>query len=368
MCQCFLQNYAGLLACRFFLGLCEGGLFPGFVLYLSDFYRRHELQTRIGLIYGAASVSGAFSGLLAAAIHSLNGKANLKGWQWIFLIEGLTTVVFALFAMLILPNTPRQVLSFTAEEAEYCTQRLNADTKIYETSKITLKAIVSAFKEPHVLNMSVIAFCNGVVIGGLAYFTPSVVLALGYGPTKTQLMSVPPFAIALFLTLAAAQFADRYHRRGLAALATLSLAIVGCAIDLTCTSVHARYAAVCLNVASIYSTAPSILTWIPNNSAPYGKRATSVAIGFVTSNGAGIIAAWIYPTSTAPRYLFAVKFNLSLICIEMALLVVQILLLVRLNKKKISNREQLLAKVEHLSMHDQMQTLGDRHPDFKYTL
>ena len=368
MCQCFVHSYAGLLACRFFLGLCEGGLFPGFVLYLSDFYRRHELQTRIGLIYGAASVSGAFSGLLAAAINSLNGKANLKGWQWIFLIEGLATVVFAILAMFILPNTPRQVLSFSTEEAEYCTQRLTADTKSQEDSKITLKAIVSAFKEPHILNMSVIAFCNGVVIGGLAYFTPSVVLALGYGTVKTQLMTVPPFAIAFVLTLIAAQFADRCHRRGLAALSTLSLAIVGCTINLTCTSIPARYVAICLNVASIYSTAPSILTWIPNNSAPYGKRATSVAIGFVTSNAAGIISTWIYPTSTAPRYLFAVKFNLSLICIEMALLVVQIFLLIRLNKRKISNREQLLAGVEHLSMHDQMQKLGDHHPDFTYTL
>jgi len=76
-----MQNYSRLLACRFFLGLCECGLFPGFVLYLFEFYRRHELQTRIGLIYGAASVSGAFSGLLAAAIEKLDGKANLAGWR-----------------------------------------------------------------------------------------------------------------------------------------------------------------------------------------------------------------------------------------------------------------------------------------------
>lgn len=366
--QAFMHNYAGLIACRFFLGLCEGGLFPGFVLYLSDFYRRNELQTRIGLIYGAASVSGAFSGLLAAAIQSLNGKANLKGWQWIFLIEGLATVVFAIFAMLILPNTPQDVLSFSAEEAGYCTQRLRADTQSQESSKITFKAIASAFKEPHILNMAVIAFCNGVVIGGLAYFTPSVVHALGYGLVKTQLMSVPPFAIAFVLTLVAAQFADRCQRRGLAAIVTLSLAIVGCAINLTCSSIPARYAAICLNVASIYSTAPSILTWIPNNSAPYGKRATAIAIGFVTSNSAGIISTWIYPTSTAPRYLFAVKFNLSIVCIEMVLLVVQILLLARLNKRKISHRQQLLAGVEHLSMQEQMERLGDHHPDFKYTL
>lgn len=368
MCQAFLHNYGGLLAARFFLGLCEGGLFPGFVLYLSDFYQRHELQTRIGLIYGAASVSGAFSGLLSAAINSLNGKAGMKGWQWIFLIEGLATVIFAIFAMFIMPNTPKQVISFSAEEAEYCTRRLTADAKAQDDSKITKKNVLAAFKEPHIINMAVIAFCNGVVIGGLAYFTPSVVQALGYGLVKTQLLSVPPFAIAFVLTLIAAQFADRCQRRGLAAFTTLSLAVVGCAINLSTKSIPARYAAICLNVASIYSTAPSILTWIPNNSAPYGKRATSVAIGFVTSNAAGIISTWIYPSKDAPRYLFAVKFNLSLICIEMALLLLQIYLLSRANKRKVTQREQLLADVEHLPLAEQMQILGDHHPDYKYTL
>jgi MFS family permease len=230
-----MDNYSGLLACHFFIGPCEGGLFPGFVLYLSEFYQRHELQTRIGLIYGAASVNGAFSGLLAAAIEKLEGKANLAGWRWIFLLERFFTVVFGVFALLVLPNTPEDVLPFTTEQAEYCTQRLQSDGISNESHTVTPRVVFSAFKEPHLLNIAVISFCNGVIISGLAYFTPSVVQSHRYDTTKTQLLSAPPYAIAFAPTMVVAQFADRRHQRGLAAVSILSLAIVGYALNLTCT-------------------------------------------------------------------------------------------------------------------------------------
>ncbi|BGP40880.1 hypothetical protein JCM10449v2_004845 [Rhodotorula kratochvilovae] len=83
----FVKSYGGLVAARLILGLCEGGLFPGLVLYLSMFYRRHELQTRISLFFSAASLSGAFSGLLAAAITKMDGLANQPGWRYIFWLD-----------------------------------------------------------------------------------------------------------------------------------------------------------------------------------------------------------------------------------------------------------------------------------------
>ncbi|MCJ1303745.1 hypothetical protein MMC08_006555 [Hypocenomyce scalaris] len=58
------KSYGGLIAFRFFLGLCEGGLLGGMILYLSMFYKRHQLMYRIGLFYGAAPLSAAFGGLL----------------------------------------------------------------------------------------------------------------------------------------------------------------------------------------------------------------------------------------------------------------------------------------------------------------
>jgi hypothetical protein len=88
--------------CRFFLGAVEGiilqcefesilkaplgGLFPGIVLLLSAFYKRHAMQVRFAMLFSVTSLAGAFSGLLAFGIQNLNGKHGIAGWQWIFIV------------------------------------------------------------------------------------------------------------------------------------------------------------------------------------------------------------------------------------------------------------------------------------------
>jgi len=366
--ECLIQNYAGFIACRFFIGLCEGGVFPGFVLYLSEFYRRDEIQRRIGLLYGAASIAGAFGGLLAAAIEKMDGISGLAGWRWIFLLEGLVTVVFGFFALWVMPNTPRDVITFTTEQKEYYVQRIAADAKTKGSSKVSVKDVVACLKEPHFLNVALMSFCVGVVVQGVAYFTPSVVLTFGYGKTVTQLLTAPLFMFAFIVTMIAGTVADRYHQRGLVTVAFASLGILGCILNFAGTSLGIRYPALFFLVAGIYSCAPTVLAWIPNNNAAYGKRAVAIAIGFMVSNGGGIVGVWIYPTKYAPRYLFATKFNISLLAATVVLSIGQVFLLKHLNRQKAEKREELLRGLEHLSLDGQIQELGDHHPDFKYTL
>jgi MFS family permease len=83
-----VHNYAGLLSARIFLGVTEAGLFPGVAYYLTNWYRREEIQLRQAMFFSAASVAGAFSGLLAFAIGKMDQVAGLHGWQWIFILEG----------------------------------------------------------------------------------------------------------------------------------------------------------------------------------------------------------------------------------------------------------------------------------------
>jgi MFS family permease len=84
--QGLVTSYSGLLVARFFLGLVEGGLIPGVVLVMSRFYKRDQIQLRFALFFTAASLTGAFSGLLASAILGMDGRAGHKGWQWIFIL------------------------------------------------------------------------------------------------------------------------------------------------------------------------------------------------------------------------------------------------------------------------------------------
>ena len=90
--QGIIKDYNGLIITRTLLGLTESGFFPAATYLLTTWYCRFELQTRLAVFYSAASLAGAFSGLLAFAIQKMDGIAGLEGWRWIFILEGILTV------------------------------------------------------------------------------------------------------------------------------------------------------------------------------------------------------------------------------------------------------------------------------------
>jgi MFS family permease len=367
--QSQVRSYAGLIACRFFIGLMEGGLFPGIVLYLSGFYRRHELQVRLALFYSAASLSGAFSGLLAAAIENMNGIGNLRGWQWIFCLEGLVTFAFGVFSFFILPNTPQQVYTFTPEQAARCVKRLQNDVEFPESEKVSLKAVLSVFKSLHLWLQFISLFCSGVCLYGMAYFTPSIVQGLGYGSTQTQLMTVPPFISAFIVTMITAYLADRYRQRGIAAIVTWTIAMVGIILFYKGRSIAVRYLSLFFLITGVYATAPSLICWIPNSTAAHTRRATAIAFAFICTNAGGIVSTWIFPETEAPYYSFAAKFILAIVVIGIVVVAATRVQLKRLNERKENRefRDKVLETVESLDLAEQIEVLGDLHPEFRYT-
>jgi MFS family permease len=92
-CMGFIHDFRGLLACRVFLGIAEGGLFPGISYFITMWYPRHECGLRMALFFSAATAAGAFSGLLARGISEMDGLGGKSGWAWIFILEGALTLV-----------------------------------------------------------------------------------------------------------------------------------------------------------------------------------------------------------------------------------------------------------------------------------
>src|SRR3984885_15897199 len=90
------HNFGGMVTARFFLGMAEAGLFPGVNYYLSCWYKRSEFGVRAAIFFSAAAVAGSFGGLLAAAIAKMDGIGGRPGWAWIFILEGILTVLFGL--------------------------------------------------------------------------------------------------------------------------------------------------------------------------------------------------------------------------------------------------------------------------------
>lgn len=105
-CMGLVHDFSGLSAARWFLGLAEAGLFPGVNYILSAWYLRTELGIRAAIFFSAAAVAGSFGGLLAAAINLMKGIGGKPGWAWIFILEGLATILFGCMAYFFVHDFP----------------------------------------------------------------------------------------------------------------------------------------------------------------------------------------------------------------------------------------------------------------------
>lgn len=334
------------------------------------FYRRKELSLRIALFWSAASLSGAFSGLLAAAIANMEGVAGMRGWRWIFCLEGIFTVVWAVLVYLLLPNSPQKVRFMSPEQTARCIERLKSDVDILDNEKVTIRKVLSVFTSPGLICIWLTALCSGIAIFGLAYFTPTIVRDMGFGVIRTQLMSVPPFAAAVPLTVAVCYYSDKWNSRGIPILATYMLALIGSIMFLVGRTFSVRYAGLFFLLGGMYSNVPCQVAWIPNNTASHTRRATAIAMETVAVNIGGILSTWIFPTREAPYYLTAARLILAANVVALLASATAMWIFWRGNQKKDTPeyRRKLLSGMEDLTFAEQLEKLGDSHPDYKYAL
>ncbi|KAK0221360.1 major facilitator superfamily domain-containing protein [Armillaria fumosa] len=353
--QGVVTSYSGLLACRFFLGVFEGGVFPGMILYLTHFYPRAKMTTRIATFFAFALVSVAFSGILAYGIIRMDGVGGRAGWRWIFILEGAFTVAWGLTSYFLMPRDAMAVRFLRLEEREYVASQVAESGG----EKFEWREVRKAFAAPHVWMLSVTFFFSGALLYGMAYFTPSIVQSLGYTAARAQLMSVPPFAAAFALSLTSAYFCDRHHIRGIVIVVSNICALVGFIIFLTSSSVKTQYGSLFLSISGVYTSTPTLSTWNAMNSAPHVRRATAIAIAFMMTNAGGILSTWLLGSlSTAPKYVLGTRVMIAFsggIALECALCLGYF---VWMNRKKRKMLEQDI----------KTEMDGDLAPTFMYLL
>ncbi|KAK0457495.1 major facilitator superfamily domain-containing protein [Desarmillaria tabescens] len=253
--QGVVTSYGGLLACRFILGLCEGGAFPGVVLYLTYFYPRVKMTTRVSAFFTSASLSGAFSGILAYGIIRMDGIGGRAGWRWIFILEGAFTIAFGLISHFILPRDAMAVRFLRPAEREYVARQVAESGG----EKFEWREVRKALVAPHVWIISILLFFAGAILFGLALqvfhfpshlldcvnivrsFAPSIVQSLGYTAARAQLMSVPPFAAAFAFSMTTAYLCDKLPIRDLVCIVTSIMSLIGFIMFLTSSSADTRY-------------------------------------------------------------------------------------------------------------------------------
>lgn len=316
MCLGFVRNYAGFLIVRAFLGLTEGGLLPGMVLYLASMYTRAELALRIGLFYTTASLSGAFGGLLARGLNEIPTTSTVDaGWRWIMIIEGVLTAVIGAAAYFLLPNSVATARFLSEKERLIASSRLS-NNKAAAEEQFRWSEVVRGIVNPQLWLSATAYFAilSGLYSFGL--FLPTIIKGLGYEANRAQLFTVPPYAVAAVVTVIVAFLSDRLRRRGVIMLFTLPIAIIGYAAiaNVGLHSNAVKYGMTFLMAIGLFASVPPVLGWISNNSAGHYKRATTTAVQLAIANCGGFVTTFIYPSSEKPQYKKSHEIILGLLC------------------------------------------------------
>jgi MFS family permease len=361
-----VTSYKGLLVARFFLGVAEAGLFPGVTYYLSCWYKSSEIGVRIAVFFSAAAIAGSFGGLLAAAIALMDGIGGRPGWAWIFILEGLITVVAGIASWWLVYDWPETARFLSEANRARVRRRLILDRQGKTAEDYDKRYIYEALKDWKTYGYMLIYMGCLVPLYAFSLFLPTIVQGMGYKGHHAQLLTVPPYVCAAIVTVCVGFFADRTRWRGYCNMATVCIGILGFALLISSGNIRVQYAGTFLGAIGIYPTIPITLSWVSNNTEGSLKRAFVLGMVVGCGNLNGVVSSNIFLKTQKPRFWLGHGTVLAyqIVFLFGGTIIMHIALRRENQARRAGRRNQ---KYDALT-EEEKAIKGDRRPDFMYTL
>lgn len=340
-----VKTYHQLLAVRAILGAVEAVFFPGAIYYLSTWYTKTELGKRLAGLYIAQQVGNAFGGLFAAGILQLDGAHGIRGWQWLFIIEGSATVGIGAICAFFMPEYPHNSRMLSQFERELAVWRIESESGAAEgtENESVLKGFGKALTDPKLI---LLIFCNMMSQGqgSIANYFPTLVASLGYSRTLSLLLTAPPYILAGFVYYGITWYSDRKNTVYPIILVCIATAMSMYVIPMATTNVGARYLS--MMILPFASVGPQILLFKTANlhlARPVAKRAAASALINSIGGTSNIWASYLY--YAPPRFYAAFGALMGCAVLFAVTLTLYRFLVLRENKRLDSGDPDQIAKV-----------------------
>lgn len=297
--------------------------------------------------------------------------------------------MIAIVAYWFISNYPGTVSWLSKEERAFVRARLKADSDATNDEKFSWAEVRVAAKDIKIWLYALAFHTMSLPLYTLSLFLvsqplcitecvkypcltvkkPTIIRDMGYSSAQSQLLTIPPYAVATIFTIFWAILSERYARRALFILTTSTVAIIGYIILLANTDPKARpgvsYVGTFFAAIGIYPSVALILCWPAINVSGQTKRATANAMQISIGNLGAVLGTQLYRANSGPRYVLGHSFALGYSCLN---LVVVGALLVVLKKENKEKERILLEKPDTRGFHDTVEDLamGDRHPRWKF--
>jgi len=301
VCMGFVKTWNQMAALRGLLGILEAGFFPACIWLISCWYKRAEVQVRLAAFYFISVVAGAFSSILAYGLSTIKA-GHLSGWRWILIIEGIVTCAISIFGYFVIVDFPDKNKFLTPEETAMIKQRVERDRADTMHDPLTWRKTLDYVCDLKLWSFALAYLCTTMATYAYGYFTPIILIGLGFSVKDAQLLIAPTGVSACLFALGLSRLADRFRLRGPFIILQALMAITG----LSMTGFHpnnsVRFAGAFIGVAGAQGNIPALIAYQSNNIRRQSKRAYSSALQVAFGGIGGIIASLAYRQQDAPRY------------------------------------------------------------------
>jgi MFS transporter, ACS family, tartrate transporter len=273
---------------RFLLGLAEAGFFPGVIFFLSLWFPAVYRARVISLFMLAIPFSSIIGNPLSSVFLNITG-AGLAGWQWLYILEALPSIVIGLCVLFYLTDRPSDAHWLQNDEKAWLNGRLAQERQVKEQAEhfSILKAIV----DPRILICAAIYFCLNAASYGTSFFLPSIFKSFGVTDSQAALLSAVPFLFGAVGMVLIGRSSDRTLKRREHVVAVMAITALGVAATGFASSIFVAMACLCFAQIGI-SAMPPVFWPLPASILTGASAAAGIAAINSVGNLSGLVGPW----------------------------------------------------------------------------
>ncbi|EXJ56793.1 hypothetical protein A1O7_07137 [Cladophialophora yegresii CBS 114405] len=300
-----VSNFGGAVAVRFFLGVMESAVTPGFALFTSQWYTKREQGTRTGIWFSFNGFGQIFGGLVAygIAVGSRKTGSAIAPWKIVFLVNGLLTAALGVVFLFVIPDNQLNARWLKPRDRILAVERVRVNQQGIGNKHFKSYQLKEALLDPLTWAFVFYALVADIPNGGITNFFSQLIVSFGYTPEQSLLYGTPGGAVEVVALIFCGWLGDRLGQRILVSMGGLCIALLGMIliVALPLSNNSGRLAGYYLTQASP-TPFVALLSLIATNVAGYTKKTTVAAcylIGYCVGN---IIGPQTFRPEDAPQY------------------------------------------------------------------
>jgi sugar phosphate permease len=207
----FVSGRAGFYTVRLLLGAAEAGFYPGILFFLTLWFPSAYRGRMLAVFIAAIPISGIVGAPLSGLLLSLNGRAGLQGWQWLYLVEAAPALILAPMVLWRLQDGPERAMWLPPAERAWLIGQLGVERAAVEQKRVF--TVVQCLTHPRVLLLALIYFTNVCLLNSITFFLPQIVKSFGLSNIQTGFIVAIPSLLGLVALIWWGRHSDRRKER-----------------------------------------------------------------------------------------------------------------------------------------------------------